>query len=611
MKKLNYFLRSLFAIILLAVGVNTALAAETVKIIAGTDFTATSANFLDGKIKMTTAQNSSGTAPAYNANNKELRLYYSNTGKGGSVTFALEGIKITQIVIEASTAPTVKYRVDEGDLATAGSWSSNKMTISGIEASKSLMIQNANTTNTQLRIKNFTITYEPIVTSDPTLKANPDELTFKANPGSTTEAQTITLTAANLTSYDINCSWNNPAFEVVQRSVITDTDTHTYTYDVTFTAPAEEGTYEEILTFSAGEVAVDVALIAVVKETVRYKLVKDASTLRVGDQVIIVAANENAALSTEQKSSNREAVGIEKSDNNNYIDITDQAVQMLTLQAGTKENTFAFSTGSGYLYAASSSSNHLKTQETLNDNGSWTISIASGVAAIEAQGNYTRKVMRYNPNNGSPIFSCYAYENNQQDVSLYRRVYTEGIQSEKCYFLVLDNNWTTAAGDYYYAKFINKNTGDYTWVYGAVENTTVVFYLSQYNTLRSGDMPTYTHVVFFKFKSDVELPENLTVADIEAGFDAADTTKSDEIALDATNNIYTIEGGEISTGIESVVAADGIRYAYGVVEAEGAIEVYNVNGTVVARGNDNVDLAGLGRGVYIIRNGNQVRKVVR
>ena len=66
-----------------------------------------------------------------------------------------------------------------------------------------------------------------------------------------------------------------------------------------------------------------------------------------------------------------------------------------------------------------------------------------------------------------------------------------------------------------------------------------------------------------------------------------------------------------ATGLDRVELADGIGYAYGVVSAEGAIEVYNVNGAVVARGNDNVDLRGLGRGVYIIRNGNQVRKVVR
>ena len=67
----------------------------------------------------------------------------------------------------------------------------------------------------------------------------------------------------------------------------------------------------------------------------------------------------------------------------------------------------------------------------------------------------------------------------------------------------------------------------------------------------------------------------------------------------------------VGTGIDRVETANGITYAYGVVSAEGAIEVYNINGAVVARGNDSIDLRGLNGGVYIVRNGNQVRKVVR
>ena len=67
----------------------------------------------------------------------------------------------------------------------------------------------------------------------------------------------------------------------------------------------------------------------------------------------------------------------------------------------------------------------------------------------------------------------------------------------------------------------------------------------------------------------------------------------------------------IGTGIEGVESIAAIRYANGVVVAEGAIEVYNVNGMVVARGNETIDLRNLAAGVYIVRNGNNVRKVVR
>ena len=71
----------------------------------------------------------------------------------------------------------------------------------------------------------------------------------------------------------------------------------------------------------------------------------------------------------------------------------------------------------GYLYAASSSANHLKTQDFNDANGLWSISIdeESGVASVTAQGSNTRNKMRYN--NVSHIFSCYA--SGQQDIYLY------------------------------------------------------------------------------------------------------------------------------------------------------------------------------------------------
>ena len=145
-------------------------------------------------------------------------------------------------------------------------------------------------------------------------------------------------------------------------------------------------------------------------------LVTDISSLSVGDKVVVVAKDYGFALGTNQKTNNREAVAITKTDGN--VTLTD-TVQVLTLEAGTKEGTFALNTGSGYLYAASSSSNHLKTQSTLSDDSSWTVEIATdGTATIKAQGTNTRNWLRYNPNNGTPIFSCYA--KGQNDICIYK-----------------------------------------------------------------------------------------------------------------------------------------------------------------------------------------------
>ena len=146
-----------------------------------------------------------------------------------------------------------------------------------------------------------------------------------------------------------------------------------------------------------------------------WALVKDASTLAAGDQIVIVASASDKALGTTQNENNRAAVGVTKSDDTVVIGNT---VQIITLETGAVYGTYAFSTGSaGYLYAASSSANHLKTKTALDENGSWSITInASGVATIKANGTKTRNLLKYN--SSSTLFSCYA--SGQNDVSIYR-----------------------------------------------------------------------------------------------------------------------------------------------------------------------------------------------
>ena len=149
-----------------------------------------------------------------------------------------------------------------------------------------------------------------------------------------------------------------------------------------------------------------------------WTLVKDASTLSAGDKVIIVAKDNDFAMSTTQNTNNRGQVAVTK-DGETLTYTTD--VQELTLEDGKTSGTHAFYTGSGYLYAASSSKNYLKTETTLSANSSWNITIANtGVATIEATGSNTRNLLRYNSSNNPPIFSCYS--SGQADVCLYKYV---------------------------------------------------------------------------------------------------------------------------------------------------------------------------------------------
>ncbi len=163
-------------------------------------------------------------------------------------------------------------------------------------------------------------------------------------------------------------------------------------------------------------------------DTQTATLVTDASDLTVGDRIIIAAAGYDYALSTTQNTNNRGQSNIAK-DGITATFGTD--TQVITLESGAVEGTFALSVEDGkYLYAPSSSANNLKTQSSLNNNGSWHIAIgADGNAAITAAGSSTRNILRYNAT--SSLFSCYAASNNQKDVAIYmlERLHTHSYEA--------------------------------------------------------------------------------------------------------------------------------------------------------------------------------------
>lgn len=194
---------------------------------------------------------------------------------------------------------------------------------------------------------------------------------------------------------------------------------------LTFTVNTDKGPLSKTVTltnkkFEAGKIAtmkVDMTGIEFA-ESVVYELVTDPSNLTVDSEIIIVAADSDVALSTTQNNNNRGQAGVTKDKDGDTISDPGSTVQVITIEDGTKDGTVAFNVGNGYLYAASSSSNHLRTETTLSDNSSWTVSIADGVATIIAQGTNTRNTMQYNQTNS--LFSCYGSAS-QKAVSIYKR----------------------------------------------------------------------------------------------------------------------------------------------------------------------------------------------
>lgn len=150
-----------------------------------------------------------------------------------------------------------------------------------------------------------------------------------------------------------------------------------------------------------------------------WSLCTDVSELAEGDQIVIVVEGHDYALGTTQNASNRSAVEVVKE--GQTITFGDD-VQVITLEAGMVENTFAFNVGDGYLYAPSSSSNQLKTHASIDENSSWSIVIdESGIASIVAQGASTKNILLYNM--ASNLFSCYS--STQESVVIYKLVDVE------------------------------------------------------------------------------------------------------------------------------------------------------------------------------------------
>ena len=163
-----------------------------------------------------------------------------------------------------------------------------------------------------------------------------------------------------------------------------------------------------------------------------YVKVTDVNDLENGDAILIVNESADKALGP-QDGNNCPSKDVTIT--NNVISDKEDA-QKLVLVKKTEEvndadtDVFYFYTGSAYLYAASSGSNHLKTEATPDANARATISISAGNAAIQFTGSNTRNQLKYNST--SDLFSCYS--SGQNAVQIYKEVaHSESLTPAKTY----------------------------------------------------------------------------------------------------------------------------------------------------------------------------------
>lgn len=213
-----------------------------------------------------------------------------------------------------------------------------------------------------------------------------------------------TITPSNATRPYVEWSSNNTSVATVSPTGLVTALSPGY---ATITVTTTDGNHTATCNITVRDVS---------SSEITWQLVKNANNLTIGDQIVIAAADFDQAISTHQNGNNRDKAAITK--NGETITLGDK-VQILTIEEGTQNNTFAFNTGNGYLYAASSSNNYLRTESTLSNNSSWKITISDSIATIVAQGANTHNIMQYNASNG--LFSCYASAS-LGAISIYKKI---------------------------------------------------------------------------------------------------------------------------------------------------------------------------------------------
>ena len=247
----------------------------------------------------------------------------------------------------------------------------------------------------------------------------------------------------------------------------------------------------------------------------------------------------------------------------------------------------------------------------MNDNGIWAITIDPTDASfsVVAQGANTRNVMHFNPNNGNPIFSCYASTSSVTGpVYFYEKV--------ESFVPTVQTVTVTDAG---YATFVaEKNLEIPTDVQVEVFAVTVE---GSYASLQSivGNIPAGEAVLVKASAGDYNFLSAQTADPISGNNLVAATT---DVTADGTQ--YVLANGASGIGFYQatpgstipagkaylVVTAAGVKPFYGFEDDATGIEMVNgqssmVNDPIFKQGSTIVNLAGqrlqkMQRGINII-----------
>lgn len=261
-------------------------------------------------------------------------------------------------------------------------------------------------------------------------------------------SSTLTINTSRTTSIWFGCAPVDLSGEIMVVSVFTDSGV--FEKQILF-----DGEYQ----LTAGQVALFTVDMSYADYTAGdssvgsdgFVLVTDETSLRAGDEVLIVYTDGKKALGPAYSSgSTSYRTPVDVSIENGIIASEGDAT-VLKLDSGRISDTWSFYDGTNYL-ASAGSGNYLKSVSSITDNASWSVSIdGDGLAAIQAQAGSSR-FLCYNTQN--PRFSCYTTPGTQKPVSIYRRTASSGVstsdplldQSEYGCYLGTGLEWVLSPG---------------------------------------------------------------------------------------------------------------------------------------------------------------------
>ncbi|MBR0033813.1 MAG: endonuclease [Bacilli bacterium] len=365
------------------------------------------ANYDDGTDDIVTPTSVS-TPSLSSAGQKTVTVSYTEGGVTKTATYTITVNAVTLESIEVSDEKTDYYVGDTFVKPTVtatysnGSTSdvTNEATFSGYNLSNagnqtvSVSYTNGTTVNTSYSITVTALAVTSIEISGYTT-------TFKV--GDTFSfGGTVTANYNNGSSADVTSSASYSGYDMSTAGNQT----------VTVSFGGQSQTYQIVVSDSGGAT-----------DSTQYELINSTSDLEIGKSYIITngTTGEVVGLNNTTNSNNRRGSTVTVSDN-----LITRGSSLMSLTLGGSSGSWTFYTENytstdGYLTPGSGSNARLFVNATNDQYGLFTISFGnSNNAVITSTGKSTYNVMRYNANNGSPLFACYT--SGQADIYLWKAV---------------------------------------------------------------------------------------------------------------------------------------------------------------------------------------------